>query len=55
MKICDIWRKIINAKTYSKDVSTNRVTTIYTMGQITDNEYRDLVALINSTYEEKEK
>ncbi|WP_346234580.1 hypothetical protein MKY04_13510 [Lysinibacillus telephonicus] len=50
MKICDIWKKIISAQTYSKEVCETRVNTIYTVGQLSDPEYTELITLINSTY-----
>ncbi|WP_421663378.1 hypothetical protein [Lysinibacillus telephonicus] len=52
MKICDIWKKIINTQTYSKEVCETRITTIYTVGQLSDPEYTELITLINSSYAE---
>ena len=42
--------RFINAKTYSKAVITKRVNTFYMVGQLSDDQYTELIALIEDKY-----
>lgn len=50
MKPFDLWKKMILAKVYSKEVVTIRVNTVYAVGQLNDDEYTQLIGLIEETY-----
>lgn len=52
MKPFDLWKKMILAKVYTKEVVTNRVNVVYAVGQINDEEYTLLIELIETTYSE---
>ncbi len=54
MRAYDIWKKMILAKAYSKEVITTRINTVFAVGQITPDEYTELVSLIDITYAEQE-
>lgn len=45
-----IWKKMIEAKVYNKQVVLLRVNTVYAVGQLNDDEYTDLVNLIEGKY-----
>jgi len=47
-----IWKKMILAKIYPKEIITIRVNTVYAVGQINDDEYTELIQLIEITYGE---
>lgn len=50
MTVYDLSRKFILAKTYSKADITKRVNTFYMFNQLTQNEYEELIQLIETTY-----
>ena len=50
MQPVDLWRKMINAKVYSKEVATKRVNAVYVVGQLSDEEYTELIELIEAKY-----
>lgn len=50
MKPFDLWKKMILAKVYTKEVVTTRVNTVYAVGQLSDEEYTELINLIAETY-----
>lgn len=52
MKPVDLWKKMILAKVYSKEVVTNRVNVVYAVGRLNDEEYTELINLIAETYVE---
>lgn len=52
MKPFDLWEKMINAKVYSKDAVTTRVNTVFAVGQLTQDEYAELIQLIEEKYPE---
>lgn len=52
MKPFYLWKKMILAKVYTKEVVTNRVNVVYAVGQINDEEYTELIQLIEITYKE---
>lgn len=45
-----IWEKMIEAKVYTKEVVTTRVNVVYAVNQINDDEYTELIQLIETTY-----
>lgn len=45
-----LWTKMIKGKVYSKEVVTTRVNTVYAVGQLNDEEYTELINLIETTY-----
>ena len=47
----EIWSKMIKAKAYTKVVVTTRINTVYAVGQINDDEYTELIQLIETTYD----
>lgn len=47
-----IWKKMILAKVYTKEVVTTRVNTVYAVNQINDDKYTELIQLIETTYKE---
>ena len=47
-----IWKKMIRAKVYTKEIVTTRVNVVYAVGQINDEEYTELIQLINTVYDE---
>ncbi len=50
MTVYDMCKRFINSKTYSKEVITRRVNTFYMVGQLTDDQYTELIALIEEKY-----
>lgn len=46
----EIWKKIIMAKVYSKEEVTKRVNVVYAVGQLSDDEYTELIHLIETVY-----
>ncbi|WP_432355332.1 hypothetical protein [Sporosarcina sp. A2] len=50
MKPIDLWRKMIGAKIYAKDVATLRVNTVFAVGQLSPDEYTELIELIDVKY-----
>lgn len=52
MKTAELWRKIIRGKVYSKEQVTIRVNTVFAVGQLTLEEYTDLINLIEEVYQE---
>lgn len=52
MKTYDLWKKIIKGKVYNKEVVTIRVNTVFAVGQLTPEEYTDLINLIEEVYQE---
>lgn len=50
MKTFDLWKKMILAKAYSKEVVTVRVNTVFAVGQLTPDEYTELITLIDEVY-----
>ena len=48
-----IWKKMILAKIYSKEVVTQRVNTVFAVGQLTPEEYTELINLIEEVYSEE--
>lgn len=47
-----IWKKMINAKVYAKEVATLRVNTVFAVGQLAPEEYTELIELIEVVYED---
>lgn len=47
-----IWKKMIRAKVYTKEIVTTRVNVVYAVGQINGEEYTELIQLINTVYDE---
>lgn len=52
MKTYDLARKFINAKTYSKEDITKRINMFFMFNQISEEEYQELMLLINDKYAE---
>lgn len=52
MKPFDLWKKMILAKVYTKEVVTTRVNVVYAVGQLNDEEYTELINLIEERYTE---
>lgn len=52
MKVYDLSRKFISAKAYNKTDITKRINTFYMFNQLTQGEYEELMALIETTYVE---
>lgn len=52
MKPFDLWKKMILAKVYTKEEVTKRVNTVFAVGQLTSEEYAELMNLIEETYSE---
>ena len=52
MKPFNLWKKMILAKVYTKEVITTRVNVVYAVGQLNDDEYAELIQLIQTTYSE---
>lgn len=52
MKPYDLWTKMILGKVYTKDAVTRRVNTVYAVNQLNDDEYTELIQLIETTYSE---
>lgn len=50
----EIWKKMINAKVYSKEIVTTRVNVVFAVNQITENEYLELINLIEEKYLDEE-
>lgn len=50
MTVEQMCERFINAKTYSESVITQRVNTFYMVGQLTDDQYTGLIALIEEKY-----
>lgn len=48
-----IWKKMIQAKVYSKEVVTMRVNTVFAVNQISPEEYTELINLIEEIYSEE--
>ena len=46
----EIWKKMIRAKAYSKEEVTKRVNVVYAVGQLSDDEYTELINLIETVY-----
>lgn len=47
-----LWRKMINAKVYTKEVATLRINTVFAVGQLTPEEYTELIEFIELKYSE---
>ena len=52
MTTYDLCKKFINAKTYSKAEIQKRVDTFYMFNRLTQEQYEELTALVNATYDE---
>ena len=52
MRTIDLWKKMINARIYTKEVASLRVNTVFAVGQLSPNEYTELVELIDAKYSE---
>lgn len=52
MKPVELWKKMINAKVYTKDIATMRVNTVFAVGQLSPDEYTELIELIDIKYAE---
>ncbi|WP_156028937.1 hypothetical protein [Sporosarcina sp. D27] len=50
MKPVDLWRKMINAKVYTKEVAERRVNVVFVVGQLSVDEYTELMELIDVKY-----
>jgi hypothetical protein len=50
MTVYQMCERFINAKIYSKAVITQRVNTFYMVGQLTDDQYTELISLIEGKY-----
>lgn len=50
MKPVELWKKMIGAKIYTKEVATLRVNTVFAVGQLSPNEYTELIELIDVKY-----
>lgn len=50
MRPVELWKKMINAKIYSKEVATQRVNVVFAVGQLTTEEYEELMQLITTKY-----
>lgn len=50
MQPIDLWRKMINAKVYTKEVALRRVNVVFAVGQLTEDEYTELIELIAVKY-----
>ena len=47
-----IWKKMIEAKVYTKEVIANRINVVFAVNQITPDEYTELINLIEEVYSE---
>lgn len=47
-----IWEKMILAKVYTKEVVTNRINVVFAVGQLTPDDYTELINLIEDVYNE---
>lgn len=47
-----IWKKMINAKVYTKTEVTKRVNVVFAVGQLNESEYTELINLIDEVYSE---
>lgn len=45
-----IWQKMILTKTYTKGIITARVNVVFAVNQISEEEYTELINLINEKY-----
>lgn len=52
MKPYELWKRMINGKIYSKEAVTTRVNTVFAVGQLSPEEYTELIQLIETTYPE---
>ncbi len=52
MTVYQMCVRFINAKHYTEAVITRRVNTFYAVGQLTDDQYIELMDLINEKYTE---
>lgn len=50
MKPYDLWKLMINGKVYSKEAVSTRVNTVFAVGQLSPEEYTELMALIEEKY-----
>lgn len=50
MRTIDLWKKMINARIYTKEIASLRVNTVFAVGQLSPNEYTELVELIDAKY-----
>ena len=50
MKPFELWKKIIIGKVYTKEAATIRVNTVFVVGQLTPEEYTELIQLIEVKY-----
>lgn len=50
MTIFGLWQKIIRARVYSKEESLKRINVVYAVGQLSDDEYTQLINLIETVY-----
>ena len=48
----EIWKKVIMAKVYTKEVVTQRINVVFTVGQLTPEEYTELMNMIEEVYSE---
>ena len=48
-----IWKKLILAKVYAKEVVTQRINVVFAVVQLTPEEYAELINLIEEVYSEE--
>lgn len=48
-----IWKRMIEAKAYTKEVITNRINVVFAVEQITPDEYTELINLTEKVYSEE--
>lgn len=48
----EVWKKVIKAKVYTKEVVIQRINVVFAVGQLTPDEYAELMNLIDDTYDE---
>ena len=46
----EIWKKMIEAKTFTRQIITSRINVIFAVGQINEEEYTELINLIGEKY-----
>lgn len=50
MNTFKLWEKMIKGKIYTKEAAVLRVNTVFAVGQLTPEEYTELIQLIDITY-----
>lgn len=50
MNAFNLWKKMIKGKIYTKEAVALRVNTVFAVGQLTPEEYTELIELIDITY-----